>query len=43
MTERLYLSDSMMRAFDATVIACESHKDGYLIELDRSAFFPNKG
>ena len=43
MTERLYLSDSMMRVFDATVIACEPHKDGYLIELDRSAFFPNKG
>ena len=43
MTERLYLLDSMLSAFDATVVACEPAKDGYLIELDRSAFFPNKG
>lgn len=43
MTERLYLLDSMLAAFDATVTACEPCKDGYLIELDRSAFFPNKG
>lgn len=43
MTERLYLSDSMLSAFDARVLACEPQGDGYLIELDRSAFFPNKG
>ncbi len=43
MTERLYLLDSMLSAFDATVIACEPCKSGFLIELDRSAFFPNKG
>ncbi|MBQ5992158.1 MAG: hypothetical protein IJL62_06400 [Clostridia bacterium] len=43
MTERLYLSDSMLAAFDATVVSCEPHGNGYLIELDRSAFFPNKG
>ena len=43
MTERLYLEDSMTAAFDAVVIACEPTKDGYLVELDRSAFFPNKG
>ncbi len=43
MTERLYLLDSMLSAFDAVVISCEPYKDGYLIELDRSAFFPNKG
>ncbi len=43
MTERLYLLDSMTSAFDAVVTACEPHKDGFLIELDRSAFFPNKG
>ncbi|MBR0437440.1 MAG: hypothetical protein IJK12_09375 [Clostridia bacterium] len=43
MTERLYLSDSMLSAFDATVLSCEPQGDGYLIELDRSAFFPNKG
>ncbi|MBQ1821211.1 MAG: hypothetical protein II117_06350 [Clostridia bacterium] len=43
MTERLYLLDSMLSAFDATVLACEPDGDGYLIELDQSAFFPNKG
>ena len=43
MTERLYLLDSMQSAFDAVVTACEPAKNGYLIELDRSAFFPNKG
>ena len=43
MTERLYLQDSMLSAFDAVVTACEPEKDGYLVELDRSAFFPNKG
>ena len=43
MTERLYLLDSMLSAFDAVVISCEPKNDGYLVELDRSAFFPNKG
>ena len=43
MTERLYLLDSMLSAFDAVVTACEPAKDGFLIELDQSAFFPNKG
>ena len=43
MTERLYLLDSMLSAFDAVVTVCEPAKGGYLIELDRSAFFPNKG
>ena len=43
MTERLYLLDSMTSAFDAVVTGCEPKGDGYLIELDRSAFFPNKG
>ncbi len=43
MTERLYLSDSMLAAFDAAVVSCEPHGNGYLIELDRSAFFPNTG
>ena len=43
MTERLYLLDSMTSAFDAVVTACEPKGGGFLIELDRSAFFPNKG
>ena len=43
MTRRLYLLDSMLSAFDATVTACEPVADGFLTELDQSAFFPNKG
>ena len=43
MTERLYLLDSMLSLFDATVTACEPDRSGYRIELDQSAFFPNKG
>ena len=43
MTERLYLQNSMLSAFDATVTACEPCENGYLVELDKSAFFPNKG
>ncbi len=43
MTERLYLLDSMLSSFDATVVSCEPADGGYLVELDRSAFFPNKG
>ena len=43
MTERLYLLDSMLSVFDAVITGCEPKDDGFLIELDRSAFFPNKG
>ena len=43
MTERLYLLDSMLSAFDAVVTDCNPADGGFLIELDRSAFFPNKG
>ncbi len=43
MTERLYLSDSMLFSCDAVVTACEPYRDGFRIALDRSVFFPNKG
>lgn len=43
MTERLYLQDSMLYNCEATVLACEPHKDGYAVRLDRTVFFPNKG
>lgn len=47
-TERLYLCDSFLFDFDATVLACTEAPphDGcarWRVELDRSAFFPNKG
>lgn len=43
MTEKLYYSDSHMAEFTARVLSCEPEKDGFLVELDRSAFFPEGG
>lgn len=43
MTERLYDWDSHRKEFDAQVLACETDGDGYRIELDRTAFFPEGG
>ncbi|MEW5955148.1 MAG: alanyl-tRNA editing protein [Candidatus Micrarchaeota archaeon] len=39
MTELLYLRDSYLREFDATVVAVE----GNAVELDRTAFYPEGG
>lgn len=41
MTERLYYTDSYLRAFDATVV--ERAEGGRRIYLDRSAFYPTSG
>lgn len=43
MTEKLYYIDSHMKAFTATVLACEPVKDRFEIALDRTAFFPEGG
>ena len=43
MTERLYYADSRLFAFSARVLACEPDKKGWLLELDRTAFFPEGG
>lgn len=43
MTEKLYYKDSLMHNFDACVISCEEGKNCWLIELDRTAFFPEGG
>lgn len=43
MTERLYYADSHWKEFDAVVVSCEPGKKGYLIVLDRTAFFPEGG
>lgn len=43
MTERLYFLDSMLFSCEASVLSCEPCEKGYLIELDRTVFFPNKG
>jgi len=43
MTEKLYYEDAYLHEFSALVTACEAGKDGFLIELDRTAFFPEGG
>lgn len=43
MTEKLYYEDAYLHEFTALVTACEAGKDGFLIELERTAFFPEGG
>src|SRR5947209_2306737 len=43
MTERLYYSDATLRAFDATLLACEPRGKQFAAQLDRSAFYPGGG
>ena len=43
MTEKLYYIDSHLREFEASVLSCEESKKGFLLELDRTAFFPEGG
>ncbi len=42
-TRRLYYEDSHLKEFRAVVLSCEKYKDGYRVELDRTAFFPEGG
>ena len=42
-TEKLYYSDAYLKDFDATVLSCEEGKGGYLVTLDRTAFYPEGG
>ena len=42
-TEKLYYNDAYLRVFDATVLACEETKKGYIVTLDRTAFYPEGG
>lgn len=43
MTRRLYEEDSYIHRFDAQVLSCEPCKEGYAVELDATAFFPEGG
>ncbi|MBQ8383278.1 MAG: hypothetical protein IJX47_08750 [Clostridia bacterium] len=43
MTEKLYYQDPYLFSFTATVVSCTSAGDGYAVELDRTAFFPEEG
>ena len=43
MTIKLYENDSYIKEFEARVLLCEEAKDGYLLTLDKTAFFPEGG
>ena len=43
MTEKLYYQDPFMTEFTAEVLSCEEGKGGWLVELDRTAFYPEGG
>ncbi len=42
-TEKLYETDGLMTEFYAEIISCEKSEKGFLVELDRTAFFPEGG
>ena len=42
-TEKLYYADPFLKEFTATVLTCEESKKGYLVTLDRTAFYPEGG
>ena len=43
MTEKLYDIDSFIKEFNATVLSCEKAENGYVVVLDKTAFFPEAG
>lgn len=43
MTEKLFYADPYLTEVQATVLSCEEHKKGYVVELDRSLFYPTGG
>lgn len=42
-TRRLYYEDSALREFSATVVSCEPAENGYYVNLDTTAFYPEGG
>jgi alanyl-tRNA synthetase len=43
MTARLYYREPQLRAFDATVVACDRREDRFAVALDSTAFYPTSG
>ena len=43
MTQRLYDNDSFLKNFTATVLECEKCDSGWVVVLDKTAFFPEAG
>ena len=42
-TEKLYYADPFLTDFTAAVLDCQPGKNGYLVTLDRTAFYPEGG
>jgi len=42
-TEKLYYADSFCKRFEARVLTCREGKGGWLVELDKTAFYPEGG
>ena len=42
-TEKLYYADAFCKTFTASVLTCTPGKDGFLVTLDRTAFYPEGG
>lgn len=43
MTEKLFYQDTYMKEFEAVVLGCEQKGDKFLVELDRTCFYPEGG
>ena len=43
MTEKLYYASAYLKAFDATVTKCEKADKGFIVTLDKTAFYPEGG
>lgn len=41
-TEKLYYADPFLTDFTAAVLDCQPGKNGYLVTLDRTAFYPER-
>ena len=42
-TEKLYYADPFLKTFTATVLDCQPGKTGFIVTLDRTAFYPEGG
>ena len=42
-TEKLYYGDAYLSEFSAVVLSCAEGREGWLVTLDRSAFYPEGG
>lgn len=43
MTEKLYEADSLLKECSSIVISCRKEKEKFLVELDKTVFFPEGG